>query len=678
MVKIYKQDCGCTFEIDEEYLKKRGKSLEYYLSNDMIPPIKLDIRNVNTDCKKVWDLMGKGLTKGVFQLESSLGRHWTKRLKPTSIEHLSALGALLRPGCLHSYDKENDCSLTELYCRRKNEGLPINYLHAALEPILSATFGVLCIEENTLIALSNGTHKTIKEISKGEKVSSLDLSSKIMTNSICDGVSFSKRDVGYKLKLSNNYEVILTKDHKVLTRDGWKELQELDIDNDLIVCPGRLNNENDICELDDRIENIISKEDFCYLAGQIVGNGSISKPKFDILINWLKENSNLNINDINKENRKTLFRFLLDELSLNLSSFKERIPEKIFRSCNIYKTKFLAGLFDSNGYCNKDIRRYTSTNKQLLHDIRQLLLGLGILSYFKKNHLYIFNCQDFDELVTKHCLSKKIDKIIKSDLSLFENDVRYFKIKSIKNVGDCNFYRMSVRKTNNMVANGIIIKNCYQEQAMQIAVDLAGFTLQEADILRKAIGKKLPEEMAKIEKLFISGAKKVNIVNEEEAKEIFSWIEASQRYSFNKSHAVSYAINSYWSAYCKAHFPVQFFTAYLRGAKDKQNPLLEVRELVEEAKLMDIKVLAPRLLSLKPDFFIEDGKSIRFGLSNIKGIGEVQIEKLISAIKNAEKIHGKKIEDFSWYEFLVLVSNKVSVPTIEKLISVGALDDISQ
>ena len=88
---------------------------------------------------------------------------------------------------------------------------------------------------------------------------------------------------------------------------------------------------------------------------------------------------------------------------------------------------------------------------------------------------------------------------------------------------------------------------------MQIAQVLAGFNLQEADVLRKAIGKKKADIMSKVKKSFMEGASKTNIVNKEEAEEIFSWIQESQRYSFNKSHAVSYAKNAYWSAYCKAH-----------------------------------------------------------------------------------------------------------------------------
>jgi DNA polymerase-3 subunit alpha len=116
----------------------------------------------------------------------------------------------------------------------------------------------------------------------------------------------------------------------------------------------------------------------------------------------------------------------------------------------------------------------------------------------------------------------------------------------------------------------------YQEQAMLLAQNLAAFNLQEADQLRKAIGKKLPEEMAKCKKLFTEGAKKAGLLTEAQAEEVFGWIEQSQRYSFNKSHAVSYGLTGYDTAYIKAHFPVAFYCSWLRFAREKQDPMQEV------------------------------------------------------------------------------------------------------
>lgn len=207
----------------------------------------------------------------------------------------------------------------------------------------------------------------------------------------------------------------------------------------------------------------------------------------------------------------------------------------------------------------------------------------------------------------------------------------------------------------------------YQEQAMQIAQDIAGFDLKEADMLRKAIGKKKPEEMAKIKTKFIDGAKKENIVNESQAEEIFGWIEKSQRYSFNKSHSVSYAINGYLSAYAKAHFPKVFFASYLKFAKDKIDPHQEIKELVRNATEMDIDVNIPDFRNLNK-FFILKNQSIVFGLTDIKGVGASVYEKIIELTKQYD------IEQLSWLQILTKIVLKINSTASKALISCGAFD----
>jgi len=207
----------------------------------------------------------------------------------------------------------------------------------------------------------------------------------------------------------------------------------------------------------------------------------------------------------------------------------------------------------------------------------------------------------------------------------------------------------------------------YQEQAMEIARVIAGFDLQEADLLRKAIGKKKPEEMAKVKTKFIAGAKKLSIVTDHEAEQIFGWIEKSQRYSFNKSHSVSYAINAYLSAYAKAHFPRIFFASYLRYAKDKIDPQQEIKELVRNAGIMNISVNIPDIRNMNEFFFIKD-KQIYFGLTDIKSVGSSVYKKLKEISKNTD---WNKI---SWYEILFEILLKINSAATKSLISCGALD----
>ncbi len=212
----------------------------------------------------------------------------------------------------------------------------------------------------------------------------------------------------------------------------------------------------------------------------------------------------------------------------------------------------------------------------------------------------------------------------------------------------------------------------FQEQAMAIAQAVAGFNLQDADVLRKAMGKKLPEEMAKVKKMFVEGAARVQVVSLEQAEELFGWIQESQRYSFNASHAISYGIMGYYSAFIKAHFPLAFFTSWLSMAKENQDPKEEVYQLVQESRLFDIVVETPDLRDLKGDFY-NDGRTIKFGLTSIAGLGEARLEKGAAAVRELEQTFGCKLGDTNWLDFLCFVANKLSSEVVRGLIYAGAL-----
>jgi DNA polymerase III alpha subunit len=167
----------------------------------------------------------------------------------------------------------------------------------------------------------------------------------------------------------------------------------------------------------------------------------------------------------------------------------------------------------------------------------------------------------------------------------------------------------------------------YQEQVLAIAKEIAGFSMVEADNLRKAVGKKIPELMASLKQKFVDGALN-NKVKKEVAEQIFDWIEKSQRYSFNRSHAIAYGILSYNSAWMKCHFPLEFFTSYLTYSNYKSDTMDEIYRLVQDARLFGIEILQPDIKECNIKFKIIDDK-IKFGLSNIKGVGESAVEKII-------------------------------------------------
>lgn len=209
----------------------------------------------------------------------------------------------------------------------------------------------------------------------------------------------------------------------------------------------------------------------------------------------------------------------------------------------------------------------------------------------------------------------------------------------------------------------------YQEQAMEIARIVSGFDLKEADVLRKAIGKKKADLMAKVKKSFIEGALKQKTVDKDTAEEIFGWIEKSQRYSFNKSHAISYAMNAYLSAYTKAHFPRIFFASYLKFAKDKIDPQQEIKELVRNANEMDIIIQTPDIRHMNQLFSIKFGK-IFFGLTDIKGVGNSVFQKMQQIIEK-DTID---INHINWYQMLSLLLCNINSTATKALICCGALD----
>lgn len=210
----------------------------------------------------------------------------------------------------------------------------------------------------------------------------------------------------------------------------------------------------------------------------------------------------------------------------------------------------------------------------------------------------------------------------------------------------------------------------YQEQSMRIAQKIAGFNLQDADMLRKAIGKKKAGLMAQVKNSFLEGATSKGIVTSSTAEEIFSWIEKSSRYSFNKSHAVAYAMCSYWSAHYKAHYTDKFFLSYLYYANEKQNPHEEIYELVSEAKLFDLETKSPNITNFSDKFNISGGK-IYFGIKDIKSLTGKTGDKVVQAVADLESDLNKSTSDCSWMEILIHFAPKVNSTAFKALASVG-------
>ncbi len=208
---------------------------------------------------------------------------------------------------------------------------------------------------------------------------------------------------------------------------------------------------------------------------------------------------------------------------------------------------------------------------------------------------------------------------------------------------------------------GVIL---YQEQVMQIAQRLAGYSLGEADLLRRAMGKKKPEEMAKQRSIFIKGAM-ANGVSQNSASHIFDLMEKFAGYGFNKSHSAAYAVLSYQTAWLKAHYPAAFMAAVLSSDMDNTDRL-EV--LKRECDAMNLSVLPPDVNQSVEQFSVETGSEIRYGLAAVKGMG--------GAAASAICIGRSKDNEYnSLYDFCNKVDHqKLSRRAMEALIKAGALD----
>lgn len=212
---------------------------------------------------------------------------------------------------------------------------------------------------------------------------------------------------------------------------------------------------------------------------------------------------------------------------------------------------------------------------------------------------------------------------------------------------------------------GIIV---YQEQVIQIANKVAGMSLAEADLLRKAMGKKDLKVMAQQKEKFIKGAINNNIP-ENIASEIFDVIDKFANYGFNKSHAVSYSLLAYQTAYLKTHYPVEFMAANLKneiGSKDK------ISKFLNDCRKFKIKVLPPNINRPSVHFDVEKGKIV-FGLSAIKNVGEKAVEEIIQKKQKLGK-NFKSIYDFCSNVDTRIINKKV----LEGLIMAGAFDTINK
>lgn len=595
--------------------------------NCKVNPKDYDPNNVPLDCPLVWDMLAAGHTKGVFQLESQLGKTWCQKLQPKSIRELADVISVIRPGTLEAMLE--DKSLTRHFADRKNKKEEVPSFHKIVDSILKDTYGIMCYQEQAIEIVKQTANFSLLEAEKLrkscgkkdsklmaeveklyiEKVKQANVIDEILGQNLFDWIKKSQRysfnkcvsgDTIIKRMDKGKHKCILTVEEMYLIRNDIKYAKQtkhlslykkwklrknyckgLSLNSD-----GRIRS-NDIIDIKPAGKKIVFKVE--------LSNGS-----------YIRVTNNHKFPTINGEKE-------LNEL---------KIGDKLYfcGRCDLIKPK-------KYGYSNVTIEerknRSRKKNKKINHQFGKDNFGYtnGSWSEFNKNN----------KIIPRECelCGKKDGK-----LELHHKD------------GD---------RTNSHITNlQRLCSGCHKREEYKLGrvkKGQKGYPTLEIDIIS------IKEDGVCMTYDVTMSAPNHNFV-------------ANDGVVTCNSHAISYAINGYICAWTKSHFPLQFFTAWLSLAHEKgQKYREELAQLVDEAKLFDIKVLGPSLLSPQARCHIVDDCTVRIGLQDIKEIGSSAVLKIAENIKEIEAAAGK-----SWYSLMSLLDKTLSSEVLDNLISAGALD----
>lgn len=595
----YKFDCGCSFDIVDDTVKP----------NDGLPGIKIDYENIPEDCPATWQLIQSGHTKGVFQLETNLGRKWAKELAPTNITEMAALVSLMRPGCISGE--------TKIMVNKWDSDSRIRYRHM------------------TMKELYDKRETTTQIMSYNEKTGEL------FRNNI-DEVIYTGKKMVYRVKLNKtrrpeltdvhtkHYNLMCTADHKLLTPHGWVELKDLKIGDRFAIVNWESNRPY---RNPDNIPGQKNFRDICFKNYEY----------HCVFCNWKKGSLDVNHLDGNRKTNNDP-----DNLCFMCPNHHRMYSEHNITKQEVIEAReeFLLPQYPDIMWA--EYQGAECLGEQDVYDV--CMEG--------PHHNFIAG-----KTVVHNCLRAIVDG---------KSMTQHYCDR--KNAGDEIKYFHPALEPILRETYGVLT---YQEQSMRMAQDLAGASLQEADILRKAIGKKKADIMAKVKPEFIQGCVETGLVTEEEAEEIFGWIQESQRYSFNKSHGVSYGLMGYWSAYVKAHFPYHFYTSWLYYSHEKMDPQEEMQLLISDARYFDIEVRPPSLNHVFQGdighFALYDD-CVYFGIGDIKRIGDALVSKVTTNVRQIEEKLGRTIDKWTWSDFLLHFSDSVTTTAVNGMIASGATD----
>lgn len=622
----YKFDCGCE-------VPQLGNTIKAY---DGLPPLEIPYEDIEIKlnykiwCPETWNLLSKGYTRGIWQLESYLGRSWSKKLQPSSMEEICALIALIRPGCISKDTLITVSSYIHTDGNRRFKRISMEQLYKNKDKYPY----ILSVNETT----GNFVQNIVDDVFYTGKKECFKVKIR----------KYSSSKKSSKLDCPAWYDLECTDDHKIFTPNGWVQLKDLSI-GDRIAVSKRVGGQKL------RKEKVSSRHHASIIINNTAGLRYFSEVCYKTYLQecaicgW--KESTLDVHHVNG-NRHT-----------------DNSPENLCYLCPNHHRMV------NNGVISQSDIVLARDGKKLPH-----VIDIEWVTYLGKESVGVKDVYDITMSAPHHNFIAG-NFIVHNCLKAFQ-EMPSGKPKSMTQLYVDRKHGVEPNVATFKVLDEILSPTyqvlTYQEQSMRIATVIAGFNEQEADMLRKAIGKKKPELMAKVKGAFLEGCKKVGLVTEDEAKEIFDWIEKSNRYSFNKSHSYAYGELGYISGFVKQHFPLHFFCSWLSYARAKPDTQDELRQLVAESKLMNISVKPPSigvLFENNGDVCIKNDE-VHIGVKCIKGIGEASINNMIKAVVQIEKLVGKPIHAWSWTEFLRYLAGQLNKTVVNNLICSGVFSHL--
>ncbi len=581
--------------------------------------LKIDIDQIPLDDAKTYELYQRGETNGTFQFESAGMQKYLRELKPDKFDDLIAMNALYRPGPLEYIPD---------FIARKHGRQAVTYDLPAMEEYLSDTFGI-CVTGDTLVHdADSGKQVRIDQLQHrvGDFfVQGVDENGKAqkarVTYWVCNGIK-----PVLEVKLRNGASVKMTANHQVLTKSGWQEIGAL-TPGAAIATPRQLR-----CDRPLQTDpHTLRASAYALADGARRGDA------------------------------------LFPDMVL------KSVPEFIFGLGEPQIAAFLAALWECDGQIGRKSASIKTASPRLASDIQTLLLRLGIAAAIQPTAYpgprpgfqiaaYLVVALDLQAFTEKIAVRGGWKRAPEQPANVARNrpsrtwipawkpaqtipagryvlaetrqaavitrnqDICWEEIVSITPAGYETVYDITVEDIHNFVGNNIILHNCvYQEQIMLLSQSLAGFSKGDADVLRKAMGKKQKAVLDKMKGQFVEGAAAKGHPKDKLEKIWTDW-EAFASYAFNKSHSTCYAFVAYQTAYLKAHYPSEYMAAVLTHA---QNNIEKITFFLEESRRMGLEVRGPDINESQLNFSVNKKGVIRYGLGAIKGVGEAAVESII-------------------------------------------------